>query len=68
MPFISKAQVKPITGTVLDGKGHPVSGASILIQGKSQGTVTDEAGKFKLSVPENSTLIVQLCGIPEPDS
>jgi TonB-dependent starch-binding outer membrane protein SusC len=62
MPFISKAQVRPITGTVLDGKNHPVAGASILIQGKSQGTVTDEAGKFKLSVPENATLIVSYTG------
>src|SRR5450432_2283434 len=62
MPFISKAQVRPITGTVLDGKNHPVAGASILIQGKSQGTVTDEAGKFKLSVPENATLIITYTG------
>jgi TonB-dependent starch-binding outer membrane protein SusC len=62
MPFISKAQVRPITGTVLDGKNHPVAGASILIQGKSQGTVTDETGKFKLSVPENATLIISFTG------
>jgi len=62
MPFISRAQVRPITGTVLDGKNHPVAGASILIQGKSQGTVTDEAGKFKLSVPDNATLIVSFTG------
>jgi TonB-dependent starch-binding outer membrane protein SusC len=62
MPFISKAQVRPVTGTVLDGKNHPVPGASILIQGKSQGTVTDEQGKFKLSVPENATLIVSFTG------
>jgi TonB-linked SusC/RagA family outer membrane protein len=62
MPFISKAQVRPITGTVLDGKNHPVAGASILIEGKSQGTVTDEAGKFKLSVPENATLIISYTG------
>ena len=62
MPFFSSAQVRPITGTVLDGKNHPVSGASILIQGKSQGTVTDESGKFKLSVPENATLIVSSSG------
>src|SRR5450755_689826 len=62
MPFISKAQVRPITGTVLDGKNHPVAGASILIQGKSQGTVTDETGKFKLSVPENASLIISFTG------
>ena len=62
MPFFSKAQVRPITGTVLDGKNHPIMGASILIQGKSQGTVTDEAGKFKLSLPENATLLISFTG------
>ncbi len=29
-PLISEAQVKPITGTILDSKGHPIFGASIL--------------------------------------
>ncbi len=62
MPFFSEAQVRPITGTVTDGKNHPVAGASILIQGKSQGTVSDEQGKFKLSVPENATLIITFTG------
>ena len=62
MPFISKAQVKPLTGTILDGKGHPISGASILVVGKSQGAITDETGKFKISVPENSTLVFSYAG------
>jgi len=62
MPMISRAQLKPITGTVTDGKGKPISGASILISGKAQGTVSDEAGKFKLNVPENATLIVSYTG------
>src|SRR5664279_1653913 len=61
-PFISKAQVKPITGTIVDAKGHPIAGASVLISGKAQGTVTDDAGKFKLSVPENATLIITNTG------
>jgi TonB-dependent starch-binding outer membrane protein SusC len=62
-PLISKAQVKPITGIVLDAKNRPVSGASILVVGKPQGTTTDEAGKFKLnSVPENGTLVISFAG------
>src|SRR5450432_3585895 len=62
IPFVSKAQVKPVTGTVLDGKNHPVSGVSVLIVGQPQGTITDEAGKFKLNVPENSTLVFSYAG------
>src|SRR5450755_1129401 len=62
VPLISKAQMKPVSGTVLDSKNHPISGASILIAGKPQGTVTDEAGKFKLNVPENGTLVITYAG------
>jgi TonB-linked SusC/RagA family outer membrane protein len=62
MPFISKAQVKPITGTVVDGKNKPIAGASVLVQGKSQGTVTDETGKFKLNGPDNATLLFSFTG------
>jgi len=62
VPLISKAQMKPISGTVLDSKNHPIAGATILIEGKSQGTVTDESGKFKISVPENGTLIISSTG------
>ncbi len=61
-PLISKAQVKPITGTITDGKGHPIFGASIIILGSTQGTVTDESGKFKLNVPENGTLVITSTG------
>jgi TonB-linked SusC/RagA family outer membrane protein len=62
MPVMSKAQMKPITGTVLDTRGRPINGASILIQGRSEGTVTDESGKFKLNVSENANLIVTNAG------
>ena len=62
IPIVSMAQMKPITGTITDAKGKPLSGASILISGKSQGTVTDESGKFKLSVPDNATLIITNTG------
>src|SRR5579862_8684323 len=61
-PLISKAQVKPITGTILDSKGHPIFGASILILGSTQGTVTDESGKFKINVPANGTLVITSTG------
>src|SRR6266550_3944002 len=62
MPFISKAQLRPITGTILDSKNRPIAGASILIQGKSQGTVSDDTGKFKLNLADNSSLIITYTG------
>ena len=43
-----------ITGNVTDEKGEPVIGASILVKGTDQGTVTDLDGDFSLSVPSSS--------------
>ncbi len=53
-----------ITGTVTDGSGEPLIGASILIQGTTSGTVTDIDGNFSLGVQdrETSVLIVSYTG------
>ncbi|HEY8734421.1 MAG TPA: SusC/RagA family TonB-linked outer membrane protein, partial [Puia sp.] len=61
-PFLSRAQSTPVTGTVVDARNRPVGGASIIIQGKSQGTVSDDAGKFKLSIPANADLVISYTG------
>ena len=62
MPFISTAQVKPLTGTIQDSKGRPIFGASVIIKGTTTGTVTDETGKFTLYVPVNGTLVITSTG------
>ena len=57
------AQNKPISGTVLDTGGQPVPGAAVMLQSNSRvGTVTDLDGAFTLSVPANSTLVVECLG------
>ena len=50
------AQVK-ISGTVISSEdGQPVIGASIVVVGTGQGTVTNVDGQFTLSVPERAKL------------
>lgn len=58
------AQTLSITGTVLDKNNQePVIGASVLIEGTSNGTITDVDGNFMLSgVPANGKLIVSYIG------
>lgn len=57
------AQNRTISGTVLDEKGVPVVGASVMIKQSGSGTVTDERGKFSLSVPASlKTLMVSSVG------
>jgi TonB-linked SusC/RagA family outer membrane protein len=49
----------PVSGKVLDEKGLPLPGATILEKGTQNGTVTDVNGNFKLNVAnENSVLVV----------
>ena len=57
------AQQRAITGTVLDGTGQPVIGASVMLVGNATtGTVTDMDGSFALNVPAGSTISVSCIG------
>ena len=50
-----------ISGTIVDELG-PVVGATILVEGTQNGTVSDLDGKYELTVPANSTVIVSCVG------
>ncbi len=45
---------REITGTVTNQKGEPLAGVSVLLRGTSEGVVTDNAGKFRLTLPDSS--------------
>ena len=47
-----------ISGKVTDEEGRPLPGASILIKGTTQGTITDNDGNYVLSVTDDVTTIV----------
>lgn len=52
-----------ITGTVTDENGIPLAGASVIIQGTTQGVSTDFDGSFEIVVPsEQSVLEVSYIG------
>jgi TonB-dependent starch-binding outer membrane protein SusC len=53
-----------ITGTVTDASnGEPITGANILVEGTTTGTVTDINGKFSLDITKsNAVLIVSFLG------
>jgi len=56
------AQNVTVNGKVLDEKGEPVSGASILVKGTQNGTTANAMGAFTLSAPTGSTLVVSALG------
>ena len=51
-------QTSTCTGVVVDDLGETVIGASVIIKGTSNGTVTDLDGKFSLSGVKNGDIIV----------
>lgn len=51
-----------VTGRVTDPNGEPVIGASIVVEGSSNGTTSDVNGEFSLHVPANAKLEVSFLG------
>lgn len=53
-----------VTGTVVSAEdGQPVIGASVVVEGTKTGTVTDVDGKFSLSAPAGSKLVIKYIGM-----
>ena len=59
--FAANAQQK-ISGTVIDFYGEAVIGAGVFQKDTNNGTVTDVDGKFSLTVPGGSTVVVSCIG------
>ena len=56
------AQTTHISGSVVDVTGEPVIGASVIVKGTSNGTVTDFDGLFDLDAPDKATLQISYIG------
>lgn len=56
------AQTKQVSGIVKDDKSQPVSGASVVEKGTSNGTSTAADGSFKLDVPAKAVLVITSVG------
>ena len=52
------AQNKEITGKVIDDKGLPVAGASVIIKGTSKGVSANTVGEFSISAKPNDALVI----------
>ena len=52
-----------VSGKIVDTQNEPLIGASVLVKGTSNGTLTDTEGSFTLgNVPKGSTLVVSFVG------
>jgi len=61
-PNVTQQITKKITGHVKDQNGDPVIGATVMLKGKTNGTITDIDGNFTLSGVEEGTVQVSFVG------
>ena len=60
----SAQQLKKLSGKVLDQKGAPVPGASIIVKKSTLGVITDAEGKFSFNAPADAaTLVISYIGM-----
>ena len=53
-PVQAEQQKKELSGRVVDTKGLPIPGVTVIVKGTTIGTITDNDGKFKLSAPTDA--------------
>jgi len=56
------AQNKSVSGTVLSDKGTPLAGVSVLVKGTTNGTSTNNQGKYSIDAAASSTLVFSNVG------
>ena len=60
--IVVQAQEQMFTGTVTDGHGEPIIGASVVEKGSTRGVVTDLDGKFTFQGSRGATLVFSYVG------
>ncbi len=55
---LSYAQTRTINGIVKDSTGSPIQGVTVIVEGKSGGTMTSNKGTFSISVSSPQSVLV----------
>ncbi len=64
LSLIQQPNKREISGTVKDSKGLSLPGVTVVVKGTTIGAITDNDGKFGLSVPDNAkTLVFSFVGM-----
>ena len=65
--FVTLAQNITVTGKVTDNTGESIPGVSIVVEGTTQGTITDFDGNYSLNIPGDAQLKFTFVGF-EPQT
>ena len=61
------AQSRSVKGLVLDETETPVAGAFVTVKGETRGVMTDDAGRFDITVKPTDVLIVSFLGYDDDE-
>ncbi len=59
---VQTSQQGAVKGNVVDENGEPIIGASVIVKGTNQGTITDLDGNFSLSCKPSDVLVISYVG------
>lgn len=57
-PIAGHSQEVEVQGRVVNEAGKPIAGASVLIKGTPNGTVTNGEGNFKINLPHGKVILL----------
>jgi TonB-dependent starch-binding outer membrane protein SusC len=60
LPLFTSAQSRPITGTITSANGEPLGGVSVIIEGTSTGTTSNDNGQFNINATTGNRLVFSL--------
>lgn len=60
---VSEAQVKAVSGTILEANGMPLPGVTIIVEGTRRGATSDFDGKFSISAEKGQKLNLSFIGM-----
>ena len=63
----SMAQAVSVTGTVVEDDGSPMYGVNVTVKGTTNGTITNDAGKYSISANRGETITFSYVGFESQD-
>jgi len=62
LPARAAGYFGPITGTITDNNGKPISGVTVLVKGDKKGVSTDASGMFTINAKNGDVLVFSMIG------
>lgn len=60
--YAQQGETISVSGNVKDHQGIPLTGASVVVKGTTNGVMTDFDGNFEIQAPQNGILVISIVG------